>query len=96
MNGEIYYMKPSERDIKILDELVAHICLLTERNGIVTEKLNLDYYEFEVLKGKVQESACIIPIVLFESNLVRTFGTQGVCHQSPYRHQSGNRLSLGT
>jgi len=52
-------MRPSEKDVKVLDKMVDHIRLLAERNGILTEKLNLDYYEFEVSRGKVQGGVCL-------------------------------------
>lgn len=52
-------MKPSEKDVEILDQMIDHIHLLTERNGILTKKLDLDYYEFEVSRGKVQNGICL-------------------------------------
>ncbi len=52
-------MKPSHEDVKTLNQTVARIRLLAERYGILTEKLNLDYYDFEVSKGRVQNGVCL-------------------------------------
>jgi hypothetical protein len=85
-------MKPFEKDVKILDQLVAHIHLLTERNGILTEKLNLDYYEFEVSKGKVQ-GICLYysnsPIRIQHSkNVWYTRGLSPISLQTPRWQQT--------
>jgi len=52
-------MKPNSTDIDLVDKIVTRTRLLCNHNHVPFKKLNLDYYEFEVVKKKVSNGICL-------------------------------------